>query len=63
LPEEFLLSEKSVKDRKSGKMTVAIINAWEDWYLKGNSLYEGFGLARENTVIWDKGHFTGPGHC
>ena len=53
LAEEFLLSEKSIKAGNPQESEVAIIKAWEDWYLK--AIASTTDLASpENTVILDK---------
>ena len=53
LAEEFLLSEKSVKAGNPLDNEVAIIKAWEDWYLKAISSTRDLA-SPENTVILDK---------
>ena len=53
LSEEFLLSEKSIKSGNPAKSEIAILKAWEDWYLK--AIASTTDLASpENTVILDK---------
>jgi len=53
LSEEFLLSEKSIKSGNPLESEVAIVKAWEDWYLK--AIASTTDLASpENTVILDK---------
>ena len=53
LSEEFLLSEKSIKSGNPAESEIAILKAWEDWYLK--AIASTTDLASpENTVILDK---------
>ena len=53
LAEEFLLSEKAIKTGNPLESEVAIIKAWEDWYLK--AIASTTDLASpENTVILEK---------
>ena len=53
LSEEFLLSEKSIKSGNPVESEIAILKAWEDWYLK--AIASTTDLASpENTVILDK---------
>ncbi|SHE48291.1 Peptidase family M28 [Arenibacter palladensis] len=53
LSEEFLLSEKSIKSGNPAKSEIAILKAWENWYLK--AIASTTDLASpENTVILDK---------
>lgn len=53
LAEEFLLSEKSVKTGNPVENEIAIIKAWEDWYLKAIASTRDLAPP-ENTVILDK---------
>lgn len=53
LSEEFLLSEKSIKSGNPAEIEIAILKAWEDWYLK--AIASTTDLASpDNTVILDK---------
>ncbi|MDX1769539.1 MAG: DUF4910 domain-containing protein [Arenibacter troitsensis] len=53
LSEEFLLSEKSIKSGNPAEIEIAILKAWEDWYLK--AIESTTDLASpDNTVILDK---------
>jgi len=54
LAEEFLLSEKSIRTGNSIKDEVAVLKAWEDWYLKAVASTTDLA-SPENTVILDKG--------
>ena len=53
LSEEFLLSDKSIKAGNSVESEVAVVKAWEDWYIK--AIASTTDLASpENAVILDK---------